>query len=65
TGLDVDETVATAAYAGGGATLGVGFGSPRLTVQPFVRGQLGRMRTGERGLEVTGWSGGVSMTSTF
>jgi hypothetical protein len=60
TGLEVDNTLATAAVRTGGATLGVAFDLGRSgTLQPFVRGQLGTIETGGRRTDARGIAAGV------
>jgi hypothetical protein len=44
TGLDLDDALTTAGVTAGGLTLGLSRRAGVLTVQPFVRGQLGQLR---------------------
>jgi hypothetical protein len=66
TGLEADETIATAGMVSGAATLGLvrelGHG---YVVQPFVRGQVGRIKTGELSSTATGIAGGVTLGLRF
>jgi len=65
TGLSVDNSLATAAVAGGGATLGLVLGRGGATVQPFLRAQAGQLDTGGDKTSITGLAGGVSVGATF
>ncbi len=66
TGLDSDETIATAGMVSGAVTLGIvrnirgGY-----TVQPFVRGQLGKIKSADSSTSATGLAGGVTMGLRF
>ena len=66
TGLDSDNTIAAAAFAGGGVTLGLardlgnGF-----VVQPMVRAQIGRIETAGNSSNANGFGGGVVLTRKF
>jgi hypothetical protein len=63
TGLAVDRTLATAAVRAGGVTIGWARDvSATLSLQPFVRGQLGTLDSGGDRASVRGLSGGVSLT---
>lgn len=66
TGLKSDDALATAGVVSGALTLGMvrdlGGGS---TVQPFVRGQLGRIKNGAESSTATGLAGGVSVGAKF
>jgi hypothetical protein len=66
TGLQSDNTLGTAALASGGLTLGVSrdLGSGYL-LQPFVRGQVGRVKTGIHRSNATGLGAGVTLTRRF
>lgn len=63
TGLSVDNSLTTAGIAAGGATLGLALPAGRSTVQPYVRGQLGRVDTGAGTASATGLSIGLSVGS--
>jgi hypothetical protein len=66
TGLKADETIATAAMVSGAATLGLVRELGRgYVVQPFVRGQIGRIKTGEQSSTATGIAGGVTLGLRF
>ncbi|HEY8256196.1 MAG TPA: hypothetical protein VIG08_00915 [Gemmatimonadales bacterium] len=66
TGLDSDQTIATARMVSAAVTLGVardiggGF-----SVQPFVRGQIGRIRSDDVSTSATGFAGGVTIGRRF
>lgn len=66
TGLDSDETIATAGLVSGALTLGLvrelGGG---YFVQPFVRGQLGSIKSGARSSTATGLGAGVALGTRF
>jgi hypothetical protein len=66
TGMDSDATIAAAAYAGGGLTLGVAreLGSG-FQLQPVVRVQFGRLESQGVSTNVTGFGGGVSVARRF
>lgn len=63
TGLKVNEALSTAAMAGGGATLGLSISTRRLTFQPFIRGQAGRMQSGDARFSISGFAGGLTIGS--
>jgi hypothetical protein len=66
TGLKADRSLATAAMAGAGATLGVvhtlGGG---YSLQPFLRGQLGRIKTGDNSASARELAAGVTLGRRF
>ncbi len=66
TGLDTDETIATAGMVSGALTVGlirsVGSG---YTIQPFVRGQIGRIEVTDNATSATGLAGGVTVGLRF
>lgn len=66
TGLDADRTFATAGTVSGALTVGLvrdlGGG---YAVQPFVRGQLGRIKNGDQSSTATGIAGGVTLGVRF
>ena len=66
TGLEADNTLATAGIASGALTLGVvrelGGG---YSVQPFLRGQVGRISTGGESSTGVGYGGGVTLGLRF
>jgi hypothetical protein len=66
TGLESDETIATARMVSGALTVGVvrNIGSS-YSVQPFVRGQVGRIRAADRSTSATGLAGGVTVGLRF
>ncbi len=65
TGLEVDESLATAAMAGGGATLGLEIGGGAFVMQPFVRGQFARIDAGGSKTDARGIAGGVTLTMRY
>jgi hypothetical protein len=66
TGLDVGDALATAGVTGGGLTLGLSRRVAALTVQPFVRGQAGRLRF-QRATDAsfTGGTAGLTILTRF
>jgi hypothetical protein len=66
TGLKADDTIATAGMLGGAVTLGLVYqvGSDYV-LQPFLRGQLGRLKTGVQSTTATGLAGGVTFGLWF
>jgi hypothetical protein len=65
TGLDIDDAFTTAAFAGGGVTLGLVVGAGRYTLQPFVRGQLGQLDVGGSTTRASGFAAGVSLGASY
>lgn len=66
TGLNVDNTLATAGVRSGALTLGIVRELPRgYTLRPFVRGQLGKIESGDVSTTATGIAGGVALGLTF
>lgn len=63
TGLRVNEALSTAAMVGGGATLGLSISTRRLTFQPFIRAQAGRMQSGDARFSISGFAGGLTIGS--
>ncbi len=63
TGLRVNEALSTAAMVGGGATLGLSISTRRLTFHPFIRGQAGRMQSGDARFSISGFAGGLTIGS--
>jgi hypothetical protein len=66
TGLDSDETISTARMVSGALTLGVArsVGSG-YSVQPFIRGQIGRIGSGDLATTATGLAGGITLSRRF
>jgi hypothetical protein len=66
TGLKSDSTLATAATAGAGITVGIvqSFGSG-YSLQPFVRGDFGKIKNVDTSVRATGLSVGVSVGRRF
>jgi hypothetical protein len=66
TGLDSDETISTARMVSGALTLGVArnLGSG-YSVQPFIRGQVGRIGSGDLATTATGLAGGITLSRRF
>jgi hypothetical protein len=60
-GLAVDNTIATAAMTSGGLSLGIAAPIGRATLQPFVRGQIGRLDTGPATTTAVGLGGGITL----
>ena len=66
TGLSVDDAISTAAMAGGAVTLGLEHTVHRVySLRPFVRGQFGRLKSGERSTDVAAFAGGVTFGLRF
>ncbi|MHB1225881.1 MAG: hypothetical protein ACYC2G_17760 [Gemmatimonadaceae bacterium] len=65
TGLDVDRTLATAAAASGGLTLGLSRVMGVLIVQPYLRGQVGRVDIGGERVTLTGMGAGLAIGARF
>ncbi|HEU4631450.1 MAG TPA: hypothetical protein VFS08_16980 [Gemmatimonadaceae bacterium] len=65
TGLDVDESLATAGAVAGGVTLGLSRTVGRLLVQPYVRAQLGRLEAGGERVSTSGFGGGIALGGRF
>jgi hypothetical protein len=66
TGLDSDDTIVAAAFAGGGLSFGLAhrFGGG-YAVQPMVRAQLGRIETAGRSSGAGSLGGAVVLSRTF
>lgn len=66
TGLDTDETIATAGMVSGALTVGIlrSLGSG-YTIQPFVRGQIGRIKVTDNSSSATGLGAGVTVGRRF
>jgi hypothetical protein len=66
TGLKSDDTIATAAMVSGGVTLGLVRDLGRgYSVQPFIRGQLGTIKSVDQSSTATGLGGGVALGRRF
>jgi hypothetical protein len=66
TGLDVDNTLATAGVRSGALTLGIVQQlSHGYTLRPFVRGQWGKIESGDASATATGIAGGVALGLRF
>jgi hypothetical protein len=65
TGLTVDNSVATAAIASGGGTLGLAWGVGATTLTPYVRAQAGAIDTGGFMTPILGLSGGITLGTRF
>jgi hypothetical protein len=63
--LTVDESLATAGFVGGGATLGLVVGQGALAIQPFARAQLGSIDTGGDKAQARGLAVGVTVGTSF
>jgi hypothetical protein len=66
TGLKADNTLATAGIVSGGLTVGLirEIGTAYL-LQPFVRGQVGRLKSGTSAATATALAGGVTLGMRF
>jgi hypothetical protein len=66
TGLDTDETIATAGMVSGALTLGIlrSFGGG-YTIHPYVRGQIGSIKVSDNSISATGLAGGVTVSRRF
>jgi hypothetical protein len=66
TGLDTDETIATAGMVSGALTVGMlrSLGSG-YTIQPFVRGQIGRIKVTDSSTSATSLGAGVTVGRRF
>jgi hypothetical protein len=60
-GLEVDNSLATAGGTVGGATLGLSIPMGRGALEPFVRWQMGRIDTGPASTSATALTAGVSL----
>jgi hypothetical protein len=65
TGLKSDNTVATAGIVSGTLTVGLIRSLGSYSLQPFVRGQVGRLKTGDESTAATGLAAGVAFTARF
>ena len=66
TGLDSDDTIAAAAYAGGGVSVGLTrqFAGD-VVLQPMLRAQFGSLKSAEKSASVTGFGVGVTLSRRF
>ena len=60
-GLEVDNTITTAAMTALGVTIGLSVPAGRATLQPFVRGQIGTLDVGPVSVSATGFGGGIKL----
>ena len=65
TGLDADNTLATAAVVSGAATLGLAYERGRYALQPFVRAQLGSIETGAEKVSANAFAAGITLGTRF
>lgn len=65
TGMDFENSVATAAMTSGRLTFGLDLLVGRLSVQPFASGTLGRLDLGPVATTATGFGGGVVVRSEW
>ena len=65
TGLDADNTLATAAMVSGAATLGLAYERGRYALQPFVRAQLGSIETGAETVSASALAAGVTLGARY
>lgn len=61
-GLEVDNTITTAAMTAGGLTVGAVLPIGRLLLQPFVNGRVGRLDTGPFTTKAKAFGGGLLVT---
>jgi len=61
-GLEVDNTITTAAMTRGSLTAGAAILSGRLSILPFIKAQVGHLDTGPEAATATGIGAGVSLT---
>lgn len=61
-GLEVDNTITTAAMNAGGLTLGIAAQGARTTILPWIRVQAGRLDTGPASTMALGYGAGLSVT---
>ena len=65
TGLDVDDALATAAYAGAGGAIGLDIGRGDGIVRVFSRAQFGRVESGDASATARGLGAGVAYSRRF
>jgi hypothetical protein len=66
TGLDSDDTIAAAAFAGGGVTVGLSRQmAGGLLLQPMVRAQFGRLESAGVSSNATGLGAGITLSRRF
>jgi hypothetical protein len=65
TGLDLDNTLATAALTAGTATVGLELRSSRFTLQPFVEGTIGSVDTGPATGPLRALAGGITLRTEW
>lgn len=65
TGLKVDDALATAAFAGGGATAGFDIASGATMFRALARAQLGRIESGTASSNAKGIGGGLVLSHRF
>jgi hypothetical protein len=66
TGLESDETIATARMVSGALTLGIAHDlGGGYSAQPFVRGQVGSITTADASVSATGLAAGITMGLKF
>jgi hypothetical protein len=61
-GLDVDDTITTAAMTAVGVSLGLAMPMGRASILPFIRGQVGSLDAGPVSTRATGFGAGISLT---
>jgi hypothetical protein len=62
-GLEIDNTIATAAMTSAGASLGLSFTRGTISVLPFVRAQAGNIDVGPASTSATGFGAGITLTA--
>lgn len=65
TGLEADNTLATAAMVTGAATLGLAYERGRYALQPFVRAQFGSVETGDENVGVNALAAGITFGARY
>lgn len=66
TGLDSDDTIAAAAFAGGGVTIGLARQmAGGVLLQPMLRAQFGRLESAGVSTNATGFGGGIVLSRRF
>ena len=62
-GLDVDASITTASARSAGVALGFAFRGSRVSLSPYVRGDIGTIDPGTGAVRMTGISGGLLFTT--
>lgn len=64
-GLDVDESIATASATSAGVTLGFAIRAARMSFTPYVRGDIGSIDPGQGSVRMAGVGGGLLFTTRY